>query len=70
MAIVFAKVHFKGTPLTASIGHEAGYNLIETIEIFKGYFEQNFPSKEFERITLYLSESDMHSGRVWQETRF
>lgn len=71
MSIVCGRITFLDSKLTASVNHRAGYSLLETVAIFKEYFEKKYPGKPFSKIEIFLSESDMHSGKKpWQTTWF
>lgn len=65
-----ARMHFKDTTLTASIKAEAGSCLIETIEIFRQYFKDHYPTKNFLKLELFLDESDMHLERKPFQTTY
>ena len=70
-ALFCARMKFKGSNLTVSVNGRAKSSLMETIMMFTDYFSENNPNKEFERLELFLKESDMHEEKKpWQTTYF
>jgi hypothetical protein len=69
--LMCARATFVNEKLTVSILHEAGDCLIDTIEIFRGYFLTAYPEKKLHKIELFLNGSEMHWGAdAWQTTYF
>lgn len=70
-ALFCGRMTFKNTELTVSVNGRGKKTLLETIMMFTEFFNNEFPDKIPEKLELFLSEADMHSGKkAWQITHF
>lgn len=66
-----ARMTFKASNMTVSVKGKAYGSLVETVTMFREYFEDSYPGKIPDKLELFLSESDMHAEELpWHTTFF